>query len=99
VPDLELVVDVLDAHHLVGDVRSEPLRAAILDDARERDLGVLDADFDIARVDRRMPRQPVADVLSDPLVAPSVAARPAAEVALPPGLAAPPAGQVVTGAE
>jgi hypothetical protein len=79
-PQAQVVLDVGDAGHPLGNVLGPPPRLAAVHRARERHLAAADADLDVGGVDVRVVGQPVADVLLDALVGAPVALGPAAAV-------------------
>ena len=54
--DLQVVIDVADAEDAGGNVLGEMLLIAIVDDTAQRRDPVLDRDFDVRRIDERVPR-------------------------------------------
>src|SRR6266511_414961 len=88
----ELVVDVLDAEDVVGDVLEGALLVAALDGPRERHLAGRDRHLHLAGVDPAA-GDPLAHLVADPLVGAAVPLRPEAA---PPreGIAPLPAGLV-----
>src|SRR5581483_3086092 len=66
--DLEVVMNVLDARDVLGDVLSGAFGPALVHRPGERHFAVADGDFDLAGVEVRVIAEPVIDVFSDPLV-------------------------------
>ena len=64
----QLVVDVLDAHHLIAQVLGHVLGAPAVHGSRERHVSFLDAHVDVARVDVRVAVETIVELFRDPLV-------------------------------
>src|SRR5204862_3145005 len=77
VAGLQPVEDLADARHGGGDVLRQAPRGAMLHPALERDVAVLHAHVDLARIQPRVVRHPLADVLADQLVRALAVVRPA----------------------
>jgi hypothetical protein len=63
-----MVVHVIHAAHLLGDRLDDALLIPLVHRPLQRDLAILHADRDVARVDVAALREPLADVLADALV-------------------------------
>ena len=77
-PVAQVVLHVRHAADRLGDVLGPPPGVAPVDRAGQRHLAALDPDLDVRGVDVPVVRQPVADLLADPLVAPRRPPRPEA---------------------
>ncbi len=77
VAGLQAVEDVADAGHGGSDVLGQASHGALLHPALERDVAVLHAYVDLARIQARVVRHPLANVLADALVCALAVVRPA----------------------